>query len=263
MNGNRWYEEPVSTVLRDGTEVLVRMVEPDDKEQFEQGMQRLSARSRYLRFHTGIESLSAGQLRYLTEVDQVDHVAWVAVTVEDGREVGIGVARFVRLAEEPDVAEAAITVLDEYQGRGLGTVLLGVLAAAADRRGIRTFRSYVLGENTAMLELFETLGATRTEAEPGVYQVDLPVPETLGGLTETVVGKVIRAVTGRQLPQMRTTAPPVWGGRNSGADPEAPMLCDWLDRMLDRTRVRSSDVSVARNQQREAMRTDDDHSDEL
>ena len=239
MNGKRWYEEPIETALRDGTVVLVRMVEAGDKEQFAEGMRRLSPRSRYLRFHSGVEQLSERQLRYLTEVDQVDHVAWVAITREGDRDVGIGVARFVRVADEPEVAEAAITVLDDYQGRGLGTLLLGVLAAAAARRGIDVFRSYVLGENTEMLDLFEALGATRTRIEPGVYQVDLPVPQTPGGLTETAAGKVFRAVTGRRLPFMRTTTPPVWVGDPRDPGAETPMLREWLDRMLERA-VRAS-----------------------
>lgn len=235
MSGNRWYEEPIETVLRDGSRAVVRMVEAGDKDAFSEGMERLSSRSRYLRFHSGIERLSPRQLEYLTEVDQRDHVAWVALTSEQGREVGIGVARFVRIEDEPDVAEAAITVLDDYQGRGLGTVLLGVLAAAAARRGIRVFRSYVLGENTDMLDLFEALGATRSTVEPGVYQVDMPISETLGRLTDTAAGKVFRAVTGSRLPHMSTTAPPVWVSDEREDDVEAPMLREWFDNMLDRT----------------------------
>jgi GNAT superfamily N-acetyltransferase len=235
MSGGRWYEEPIETVLRDGTRALVRMVEAGDKEGFAEAMGRLSSRSRYLRFHSGVEQLSERQLQYLTEVDQRDHVAWVALTTEQGRDVGIGVARFVRVEGEPDVAEAAITVLDDYQNRGLGTVLLGVLAAAAARRGITVFRSYVLGDNTDMLNLFEALGARRSEVEPGVYQVDMPIPETLGRLTDTAVGKVLRAVTGRRLPHMRTTTPPVWVSDERAAGAEAPLLRDWFDKMLDRT----------------------------
>ena len=234
MSGNWWFEEPITTHLRDGTPVLVRMVEPEDKDAFADGMARLSPRSRYLRFHSGIETLSDKQLRYLTEVDQQDHVAWVALTTEDDAEVGIGVARFVRLRDEPHVAEAAITVLDEYQGRGLGTVLLGVLAAAATRRGIRIFRSYVLGESESMLALFDALGAVRAEEQPGVFRVDLAVPEAPGGLTDTAVGRVLRAVTGRRLPRMRATAPPVWiGGERDTV--ERPLLRAWLDEMLERT----------------------------
>lgn len=251
MSGGRWYEEPIETVLRDGTKVLVRMVEAGDKDGFAEAMDRLSSRSRYLRFHSGVERLSERQLEYLTEVDQHDHVAWVAVTSEQGRDVGIGVARFVRVDGEPEVAEAAITVLDEFQNRGLGTVLLGVLAAAAARRGITVFRSYVLGDNTDMLKLFEALGARRSEVEPGVYQVDMPVPGTLGGLTDTAVGKVLRAVTGRRLPHMRTTTPPVWVGDEREVGAEAPLLRDWFDKMLDRTLGGSSRGRHGRTERQE------------
>lgn len=239
MSGQRWYEEPIEATLRDGTPVIIRMVEADDKDAIAETVHRLSARSRYLRFHSGTEVLTPRQLAYLTEVDQQDHVAWVALTSEDDRQAAIGVARFVRIAAEPEVAEAAVTVLDDYQGRGLGTMLFGVLASAAHRRGVRVFRSYVLGENTDMLALFDTLGATRRPADPGVYQIDLEVPHALGGLTETAAGKVFRAVTGHRLPRMRTTAPPVWTSSARRGEDEAPMLRDWLDQMLDRT-VRSS-----------------------
>jgi len=231
MSGNRWYEGPIEATLRDGTPVLVRMVEAEDKDALAEGITRLSARSRYLRFHAGVEQLTDEQLRYLTDVDQRDHVAWVAMAREDDEDTGVGVARFVRLSDEPGVAEAAITVLDEYQGRGLGTLLLGVLASAAIRRGVTTFRSYVLGENVGMLAVFDALGAQRSEEEPGVYRVDLEVPRTLSGLTDAPLGKVIRAVTGRRLPRMRTTAPPVWVGEAT----ERRMLRDWLDKFLDRT----------------------------
>lgn len=234
VGGNRWYESPIETTLRDGTPVRIRMLEPDDKEALAEGIRKLSSRSRYLRFHGGTESLTDEQLRYLTEVDQRDHVAWGAETIGD-EPTGIGIARFVRIPGEPTVAEAAITVLDEYQGRGLGTILLGVLASAAARRGIRTFRSYVLGENTDMLGLFDALGASRVEDEPGVWRVDLPVPDTLSGLPDTSLGRLLRAVVGRRVPPMRTTAPPVWVSDADEEHAEPPMLRDWLDKMLGRT----------------------------
>lgn len=251
MSGARWYEEPIDSTLRDGTRVVIRMVEADDKDALAEGVQRLSARSRYLRFHTGIEKLTERQLRYLTEVDQRDHVAWVALAEEDGHWTGVGVARFVRVTDEPDVAEAAITVIDDFQGRGLGTTLFGVLAMAAGRRGIRMFRSYVLGENAEMLALFDTLGATRSLIEPDVYQIDLPVPSAPGRLTDTAAGKVLRAVTGCQLPRMRTAAPPVWTRSTRQGDCEAPMLRAWLDRKLEQSTNRSPRDPRATDRERE------------
>lgn len=220
------------TRLRDGTRVLIRMVGPDDRTQLEQGFERLSTRSRYLRFHAVVEQLSDEQLRYLTEVDQVDHVAWLALDLDAPEHPGIGVARFVRLDDEPNVAEAAVTVLDEYQGRGLGTELLHVLAAAAVQRGITTFRAYVLGENRAMLHVLEALGPTHTERQLNVYQIDveLPAAEDSPPLSAQ---RVFRAVTGKELPQMHTTAPPVWlSDETDGSGQDR--LRELLDRILRR-----------------------------
>lgn len=222
----------LETTLRDGTRVLVRLVEPDDREHFVEGFNRLSTRSRYLRFHTAVEDLDDRQLDYLTQVDQVDHVAWVAVDLDQPEHPGIGVARFVRLNDEPTVAEAAVTVLDAYQGRGLGTVLLEVLANAARSRGVATFRAYVLGENRAMLSVLDRLGPTRSQQERGVHQIDVDLLD--GEPTTSMAGRVFRAVTGKHLPAMHTTAPPVWLSHDSDdtGGTARRTLHDWLDRML-------------------------------
>lgn len=223
--------DPSEVILRDGTRVLIRLVEPEDRAQFVEGLQRLSTRSRYLRFHTAVEQLDDRQLDYLTQVDQVDHVAWVAVDLDAPGQPGIGVARFVRLADEPDVAEAAVTVLDAYQGRRLGTVLLQVLADAALARGITTFRAYVLGENRAMLAVLDRLGPMRTEHLHGVHQVDVDLTDGGSETGKSMAGRVFRAVTGKYLPAMHTTAPPVWLSDDSGGTARRT-LHDWLDRML-------------------------------
>ncbi len=148
--GPGWSEE---ARLGDGTPVLLRTVRPDDKPLLARGFERLSPRSRYRRFFAAKAHLTEAELRYLTEVDGVNHVALGALVAGDG----VGVARFVRLPGRQDVAEAAVTVADDYQGRGLGRLLLSRLATAARERGIRCFRADVLVENRAMLGLLETL----------------------------------------------------------------------------------------------------------
>ncbi|CAN5862128.1 hypothetical protein BH23ACT10_BH23ACT10_28310 [soil metagenome] len=245
-------EDALQLQLRDGTHVLVRAVNPDDKGELEEGFGRLSPRSRYLRFHQVVERLSDEQLRYLTDVDQVDHVAWVAIDLDDPEQHGIGVARFIRLDDEPTVAEAAVTVLDAYQGRGLGTDLLHVLAAAAVRRGVTTFRAYVLGENRAMLKVLDALGPTRTQRQLNVYQIDVDLPITEDAATTsathagsapaastdcafcgTGIHSVFRAVTGKQLPEMHTTVPPVWLSDDTDGTGRQRFR-EWLDRLLAR-----------------------------
>jgi RimJ/RimL family protein N-acetyltransferase len=120
----------------------------------------------------------------------VNHFAWVAIR-EDRPEEGLGVARWVRLRDEPEVAEPAITVIDDYQGRGLGTLLLGLLAAAARAGGIERFRAYVLEENEPMKALLEHLGATVRHDSPGLLTLEVPLDP--GVVPDTPAGRVLRA----------------------------------------------------------------------
>jgi GNAT superfamily N-acetyltransferase len=186
--------------LRDGSKALLRPIEPDDKWRLAEGLKRLSPRSRYLRFHTDLDEFTDEQLAYLTEVDHHDHEAWVALDPEDLDAPGFGVARYVRLDEDPTIAEAAVTVLDEFQGRGVGTTLLRVLAASAIENGVRTFRNYVLAENEEMLEVFDLLGAQRKELEPGVLQVDVALPDDPSLLPAPGISAIFREVARGLLP---------------------------------------------------------------
>src|SRR5262249_51983006 len=107
-------------ILADGLHVTLRHIRPSDAPELRAGFHRLSPESRYRGFFSGVTELSDEMLRYLTEVDGVDHVAIVAVGVSPDlkHEAGYGVARFVRRKDEAHVAEAAITVLDEMQHKG-------------------------------------------------------------------------------------------------------------------------------------------------
>jgi len=155
--------------LADGTVVTVRSIRPDDAPQLKAGFERLSPSSRYQRFLGAVHQLDDGLLRYLTEVDGHDHVAIVCTTESHDMksEVGLGVARFVRLASEPHVAEAAITVPDEAQGRGIGRLLLRCLTSLAAAHGVRVFRAEVLAENLGMRTLLAEVGAEPRPAVEG------------------------------------------------------------------------------------------------
>ncbi len=146
--------------LRDGTPILVRPILPQDKQRLRDGFARLSEASRCRRFMTPLEHLSDAQLRYFTKIDYVDHMAWVALDPDQPAQPGLGVARYIRLPDDPTTAEAAVAVVDERQGREIGTILLEVLAASARQHGIQRFRAWVLAENAPMVELLRDLGAT-------------------------------------------------------------------------------------------------------
>jgi RimJ/RimL family protein N-acetyltransferase len=109
-------------VLRDGSTVLIRPVRSTDAPLLADGFARMSPQSRWMRFLGTKTSLSAAELRYLTDVDHHDHEAIGALSAADGR--GVGIARYVRDTNDPRSAEIAVTIVDDWQGRGLGTELL-------------------------------------------------------------------------------------------------------------------------------------------
>ena len=148
--------------LRDGTRVLLRLLRPTDKELLRTGFEQLSPESRYARFFTPKTSLTEDELRYLTDIDHEDHVAIGAAVERDGAEIGLGVARFIRFADRPEAAEAALVVADEAQRRGLGRLLLRRLIAAARERGIQRFRFEVLSSNPGMATLIAEIAPDRT-----------------------------------------------------------------------------------------------------
>lgn len=147
--------------LRDGTRARLRMIGPADKERLVEGLQRLSPQSRYLRFFTDKERLTEGELRYLTEIDGENHFALGASRVgDDGQEgEGLGIGRFVRLRDEPQVAEPALAVVDDAQGLGLGRILLLRLVTAATERGVKVFRCDFLAINHGMQELLRDVSS--------------------------------------------------------------------------------------------------------
>ncbi|MBL9004627.1 MAG: GNAT family N-acetyltransferase [Myxococcales bacterium] len=152
---SRYAEE---VVLTDGTRVLLRLLRPTDKELVRGGFAALSLRSRYRRFLTSKARLSDRELAYLTELDHERHFALGALCVDGaGKESGVGIARFVRSAEQPDIAEPAVVVIDRLHGRGLGRILCERLAEAARERGVRAFRCEVLATNSPMRALIDSL----------------------------------------------------------------------------------------------------------
>jgi RimJ/RimL family protein N-acetyltransferase len=187
-------------LLRDGSTVLIRPVHGGDAPLLADGFARLSARSRRMRFLVPKKELSATDLRYFTEIDHHDHEALGAVDRASGR--GVGVARYVRSAEDARSAEIAVTVVDEWQGRGLGTELLAQLSERAREEGIRRFTALVAADNVAVAELARTVGAELVRREPAtvVYEVPL-VPREGSGYTEAEQVKRsqtwIRAAGGR------------------------------------------------------------------
>jgi GNAT superfamily N-acetyltransferase len=119
--------------------------------------------------------LSDAQLHYLTEVDQINHVAWVGVARESTPAAGLGVARFVRISEQPDVAEFSFAVIDAVQRKGLGRALLTMLYLSAAERGVRILRAVCLPENQSVVSWLCRLGAESRSCSEGTVELDLHV----------------------------------------------------------------------------------------
>jgi ribosomal protein S18 acetylase RimI-like enzyme len=162
--------------LKDGTRVRIRPIAPKDKERIRAGWQYLSASTRYMRFLHPKSSLSKWELAYLTEIDYVDHFAWGAELIDEPGQLGIGIARYIRDADDSTVAEAAITVVDDYQRMGLGRILLQALTEAARQNGIERFRAEVSASNEQVIRSLTRLGAQAGAIEDSGISLELHLP---------------------------------------------------------------------------------------
>jgi len=176
---SRQVEEPAAppqriVTLRDGAELTLRPIRPEDAAPLQQGLKRLSPESRYRRFLAPVTRFSEPQLRYMTEVDHHDHEALVAIGPAGEL---LGVARSVRLASDRRAAEAAVVVADDWQSLGLGSALLAFLADRAREEGISRFTAILLADNTEMIGLFGGLGNVRTLGrESGTVEIEIELP---------------------------------------------------------------------------------------
>jgi RimJ/RimL family protein N-acetyltransferase len=170
------YRLMLNTHLRDGTPIFVRTLRPHDRIQLARGFERLSTQSRRFRFLAPLRRLTSRQLSMLTEVDQVNHVAIGVRDMSRPDRPGVAVARFIRFEQDPAAAEFAITVIDEYQRRGLGTLLLQLLLDAARKLDVHALRGYVLPDNLAMIQLLNRFGASWSRVWGSVLTAELEVP---------------------------------------------------------------------------------------
>lgn len=185
--------EKIEGVLGDGTRLVFRPIRPSDKALLRRGMKQLSPESRYNRFFAPVDHLSAAQLRYFTEIDHQDHVAWLGLFAEAKPPRAVGVARFIRLADDPEAAEAAVTVLDDHQRLGIGSALLELLARSAIERGIKRFVMAVMGQNEAMMNLLLERGATVDRWEEGVAYLHVELPASIDEIDSSPLPSILRA----------------------------------------------------------------------
>jgi GNAT superfamily N-acetyltransferase len=164
----------LKTRLRDGTLVVIRPLDPTDREAYLDLFDGIGAESRYRRFLGPKRQLTAAEVRYFLEVDHHDHEALVAIDVSTG--TGLGVARFVRDHVDPGLADSAITVVDAAQGRGVGGALLARLAERAREEGVDRLSADVLQDNRRMVAMLLHRGARPAPGGgAGVRHFELPL----------------------------------------------------------------------------------------
>ncbi len=191
---------PIQTRLRNGTNVLIRPLVPDDAQFLIDGFERLSSQSRFQRFFRPVSRLSGALLEQLADVGHAGHEAVSAFAFADGRMVPLGVARYVRSPSNASTAEVAITVVDEHQRTGLGSLLLRCLAYRAKVNKISEFTAHVLQDNAGMIAIFRQLGSTIVPTDDGTFKVRFTIPEGITALSDDASPKdLFRRVSEDQL----------------------------------------------------------------
>jgi len=183
--------------LRSGDVVRIRQVRSDDASSLGRAYANLGEQSRYRRFFTVMPELPEATLKAAVEVDHVDHEALVAVPLLSTEIVGE--CRFIRLPDQLDTAEVGVTVVDAWQGRGLGPGLLALLSEHALAAGIEYFIAEILAENRTVLALLPGLGQVETESRGPVVTARVELgepsrqdhPDLLDLLTAAARGDIV------------------------------------------------------------------------
>ncbi|KKF03190.1 GNAT family N-acetyltransferase [Mycolicibacterium obuense] len=165
---------PIPVMMRDGSVFYLRPVLPGDSARVTQGPVEFSSETLYRRFQS-VRSPTKSLMRYLFEVDYLDHFVFVLTDGLDGPVVAD--ARFVRDERHPEEAEIAFIVGDDYQGRGIGTFLMRAISVAAHDDGVRRFTARVLSDNMPMRAILDRAGAVWHRDDLGVVVTDIDVPK--------------------------------------------------------------------------------------
>jgi ribosomal protein S18 acetylase RimI-like enzyme len=170
--------------LKDKTPAIFYFVGPECRNCLTRGLSLLSRKSRIYRFNAIKNNLTHNQLDFLTAVDNVNHLALGAEKFQNDSFPGMGVARYIKIPDKDNKAEIAITVLDKYQGKGLGTQLLSLLIQYGAKNNIIVFSGYVRPENNAMIGLFDKFNAEYKGMEGNLMYMELNISECMPVATE-------------------------------------------------------------------------------
>ena len=172
MSGTADYS--VKERLRDGRELEIRALRPEDQADMLAAIGRTGTQSLQRRFFVAKRGFSDREIAFFMNIDFINHVALIALVAENGRRIIAGGGRYIVV--QPGRAEVAFLVVDGYQGLGIGSALARHLAGLARRSGLEELVADVLPENTVMLKLFKKLGFTAgPKREPQIVHLLLPL----------------------------------------------------------------------------------------
>lgn len=176
--------------IKDNTYLCFKTLEKEDREKFLEGFKKLSQKTVYHRFFGFMKELSPQQIEDLLSVDKKDHIAWAAFDFVEDESFGVGVGRFKRSESNPKEAELALTVIDEYQDKGVGTVLLAIMYYLAGKLDIVIFTGIILADNGRLIKRFKELGAEMIRIGHE-YEMRLPVFKRIEDIPKSRYARII------------------------------------------------------------------------
>ena len=172
-------DEQTTYVIRDGRQVTIRPIAPDDARLLVDLYCRLSEMTRRLRFHSMRQNVPLEEIeqetKRLSDLDPANQAALVATVEEEGEVQIVAVARLAR-SEDPVEAESAIVVRDDFQRQGLGSHLLKLLVEIARAMNVKRLTAWVMAENLHMLHIVQKSGLdVSAETRYGETFVSVPL----------------------------------------------------------------------------------------
>ena len=188
------------SALDDGTVVCLRTITPEDEALLREGIAKLSAESRYLRFFSPAPQLPDDVIERLVDVDGHDHIAWGAICTECEGQPAVGAVHAVRYRHGGRAGEYSVAVLDAFQGKGLARMLTAALLVQCLAAGLAVLDVHILSENRAATKLVKSLGAIWKNEGAGVAEYLLDVAGAIAVLRADSdargVQDVLRALDG-------------------------------------------------------------------
>lgn len=179
--------------IKDNTYICFKTLGKDDREKFIAAFKRLSQKTVYQRFFGFMKELTDKQVEDFLNTDKKDHLAWAAFDLIGDDTIGIGVGRFKRSEINPNEAELALTVLDEYQDKGIGSVLLAIMYYLASILEINILTGIILSDNFMLIRRFKELGA-KMDRIGNEYEMRLPIYKDFDALPNTKYSRIIKTI---------------------------------------------------------------------